>query len=48
MIRTCTGASQNGNAPAKCSIRMPMKRSNEPISARWIITGVCSALSAPW
>ena len=26
---TCTGASQSGNAPAKCSIRMPMKRSND-------------------
>ena len=26
---------------------MPMKRSNEPISARWITYGVCSALSAP-
>ena len=25
--RACTGASQVGNAPAKCSIRMPMKRS---------------------
>ena len=48
--RTCTGASQNGNAPAKCSIRMPMKRSNEPISARWIndgsVLGVVGALVA--
>ena len=36
---TCSGASQSGNAPAKCSIRMPMKRSNEPKSARWIMNG---------
>ena len=32
--RTCTGASQYGKSPAKCSIRMPMKRSNEPYRAR--------------
>ena len=27
---TCTGASQVGNLPAKCSVRMPMNRSMEP------------------
>ena len=27
---TCTGASHTGNAPAKCSVMMPMKRSMEP------------------
>ena len=43
----CTGASQTGSSPPRCSSRMPMKRSNEPNSARWIITGRCSALSAP-
>ena len=47
MIRTCTGASQTGKAPAKCSIRMPMKRSRDPKSARWMTYGVCSALSSP-
>ena len=26
----CTGASQSGNAPAKCSMRMPMNRSMRP------------------
>ena len=31
---TCTGASQVGNAPAKCSIRIPMKRSMEPNTTR--------------
>ena len=43
----CIGASQTGNSPAKCSSRIPMKRSKEPMRARWIITGRCSALSAP-
>ena len=36
-----------GRRRAKCSIRMPMNRSNEPNSARWIIAGRCSALSSP-
>ena len=43
----CTGASHTGSSPARCSIRIPMKRSKEPNSARWIITGRCSELSAP-
>ena len=42
-----TGASQSGSSPPVCSSRIPMKRSKEPSSARWIITGRCSALSAP-
>ena len=36
-----------GTRRAKCSIRMPMNRSNAPNSARWIIAGRCSALSSP-
>ena len=32
--RTCSGASHVGNAPAKCSIRIAMNRSNEPLTAR--------------
>ena len=47
MTRTCSGASQTGNAPAKCSIRIARKRSNEPAMARWMTTGRCSALSSP-
>ena len=39
ITRACTGASHVGKAPAKCSIRMPMNRSSEPMIARWIITG---------
>ena len=46
-MRACSGASQSGNAPAKCSIRMPMNRSMQPNGARWIITGRCGLLSAP-
>ena len=30
MTTAWTGASQSGNAPAKCSTRMPMNRSSEP------------------
>ncbi len=30
MTTAWTGASQSGKAPAKCSIRIPMKRSSEP------------------
>ena len=37
--RTCSGASHVGNAPAKCSMRIAMNRSNEPLTARWITTG---------
>ena len=36
-----------GRCPAKCSIRMPVKRSSEPNTARWIITGVVFSLSCP-
>ena len=43
----CTGASQVGNAPAKCSIRIPMKRSIEPNTTRWIMIGRCFSPSAP-
>jgi dihydroorotase len=32
--RTCTGDSQSGNAPAQCSIRIPMNRSMVPKIAR--------------
>jgi hypothetical protein len=41
------GASHTGKAPAKCSMRIAMKRSNEPLTARWITTGRCGALSSP-
>ena len=44
---TCTGASQSGSLPAESSIRMPMKRSNEPRIARCSITGACRAPSSP-
>jgi hypothetical protein len=37
---TWTGASQSGKCPAKCSIRMPVKRSMEPQMARCTMTGV--------
>ena len=47
ITRTCSGASHTGNAPAKCSIRIAMNRSNEPLTARWITTGRCSVLSSP-
>ena len=47
MTRTCSGASQVGNAPAKCSVRMPMKRSMEPNTTRWIMIGRCFSPSAP-
>ena len=47
MTRTCSGASHTGNAPAKCSIRIAMNRSNEPLTARWMTTGRCSVLSSP-
>src|SRR4051794_31511863 len=30
MTLTCSGASHTGNAPAKCSMRLPMKRSSVP------------------
>ena len=36
----CTGASQAGKAPAKCSMITPRKRSVEPVTARWMTTGV--------
>ena len=39
MMIACVGASQGGKAPAKCSMRMPMKRSRLPKGARWIMTG---------
>src|SRR5262245_19180522 len=39
---TCTGASQRGSFPAVCSSRMAMKRSREPSTARWIMTGSAS------
>jgi hypothetical protein len=32
--RTCSGASHTGKSPAKCSIRIAMKRSNDPLTAR--------------
>jgi len=32
--RTCSGASQSGNAPAKCSMRTPTNRSIDPNGAR--------------
>ena len=47
VLLTCTGASQVGNAPAKCSIRIPMKRSMEPNTTRWIMIGRCFSPSAP-
>lgn len=34
MIFACTGLSHSGNAPEKCSVRMPMKRSMEPNTTR--------------
>src|SRR3990172_254026 len=43
----CTGASQTGKAPAKCSMSTPMKRSIEPSRARWIMYGRCSCPSSP-
>ena len=45
--RTCSGDSQSGSAPAKCSMRMAMNRSNDPLTARWMTTGWCSVLSSP-
>ena len=30
MMRTCSGASQSGKAPAKCSVMTPMNLSMEP------------------
>ena len=45
--RTCSGASQVGKLPAKCSIKTPQKRSMEPKGARWMRTGRCGLLSAP-
>ena len=33
-MRTCSGASHSGNAPAKCSIKTPMNRSIDPKGAR--------------
>ncbi len=44
---TCTGASQVGKAPAKCSVMTPMNRSMEPSTTRWIMMGRCFSLSAP-
>src|SRR5207247_2300568 len=44
--RTCTGASQSGSLPAVCSSRIAMKRSSEPSTARWSMTGVASVPSA--
>ena len=43
----CTGASQRGKSPPKCSMRTPMKRSMLPKGARWIITGRWALLSVP-
>ena len=34
MTRTCSGDNQVGKSPAKCSIRIPTKRSIEPNGAR--------------
>jgi hypothetical protein len=39
--RTCSGASQVGKWPAKCSMSTPVKRSMLPKGARWIMTGRC-------
>ena len=47
MTFTCTGASQVGKAPAKCSVMTPMKRSMEPRTTRCIMTGRCFAPSSP-
>src|ERR1022692_2971660 len=37
--RTCSGESQTGKSPPKCSISTPQNRSIEPKGARWIMTG---------
>jgi hypothetical protein len=34
------GLSQKGHLPPKCSVRMAIMRSMEPITARWMITGL--------
>ena len=44
---TCTGASQAGKAPAKCSVMTPMNRSMEPSTTRWSMTGRCFSPSSP-
>ena len=44
---TCTGASHVGNAPAKCSIRIPINLSIDPNATRWIMIGRCFSPSAP-
>ena len=44
---TCTGASHVGNAPAKCSIRIPINLSMDPKITRWIMIGRCFSPSAP-
>ena len=41
------GGEPERKRPAKCSIRIPMKRSMLPNGARWIITGRCGRLSGP-
>ena len=43
----CTGASQRGYFPAKCSVRIPINLSMEPKITLWIMTGLCFSPSAP-
>ena len=40
-IFTCVGAIHTGNLPAKCSIKIPIKRSIEPNTTRCTIIGRC-------
>ena len=49
MMRTCSGASHVGNAPAKCSVITPMKRSMEPENNavdhnRTVLLAVCAGV----
>ena len=49
MMRTCSGASQVGNAPAKCSVMTPMKRSmraehNAVDHDRTVLLAVCAGV----
>ena len=44
--RACSGASHSGKSPPVFSMRIPRKRSIDPVIARWIITGRSSWSSA--
>src|SRR5829696_83546 len=47
MTTACTGESQTGKEPAKCSIRTAMNLSVEPVTALCKSTGVCALPSSP-